>query len=218
MPLPISVEQLEVIGYADSLLSAMVPSVVPPVFRFRDHPDRVLVPPFMLNGGFVCGASEITGSEARQLGNKGEIVLFEPPVPAQSGFELWMSESGPRYESRTLVKNTLRRLARQFVEQAEIAFRGGDTEGAEQLCSAAVSADDRSTAALAIKGAIRRQQGDAEGERLMAELTEAWLEPAEFKVLVDHYAATPNQPAPIPPHFETSRLPMRGMAAYPAAA
>ena len=213
MPPPISVEQLEVIGYADSLASVMVPSVVPPVFRFRDDPDRVLVPPFTLHGGFLCGASEITDAEARQLGHKGEMVLFLDPFPASSDFELWISQAGPCYESRTTAKKRLMKLAQQFVAQAEIAFRIGDTEGAEQLCSAAVSADDRSREAFAIKAAIRRQQADAEGERLMAELAGASPQQDWFRVLVDHYASQ-SEIGRVPPHSQTSLTSMRGLAAY----
>ena len=189
MPAAIPLEQLEVIGYADALDTGMFPSIVPPVFRFTQEPERSLVPPYSLNGGFVCGASEIGLSEIRELRDAAEIVLFENPFPARNDFELWTDESGAcHYETRISTRDHLRKLSDQSIHQAKIAFRGGEIAEAERFCSAAISADDKCVEAFVIKAAIRRRQNDADGERLMAKLVSPYLNERLFGMLVASYS------------------------------
>jgi hypothetical protein len=186
MSAAIPIEQLEVIGYAESLGPAMVPSIVPPVFRFRSHPDRALLPPFSLSGGFVCGATVVSDAEIRELRDAGELFLFESSYAARPDFELWIDERfRDHYDSRASVRRILQDFARQSITQAKTALADGDTAGAERLCSMAISADERCIDAFVLKAAIRRKEGNADGERLMARLVLAYLDPASFRRLVD---------------------------------
>lgn len=210
MPAAIPLEQLEVIGYADALDPGMFPSIVPPVFRFRQEPERLLVPPYSLNGGFVCGASEIGLSEIRELRDAAEMVLFETPFPVRNDFELWIDESAiSHYQTRISARSHLRKFSDHSIHQAKIAFSHGGIAEAERFCSAAISADDKCVEAFVIKAAIRRRQNDADGERLMAKLVSPYLDLLSFGMLVDGYSA------PQPTVIETQPVPpMRWMATY----
>ena len=59
MRIPWNVEDLEIVGYADVLDETMLPSVVPPVFRIKAEPQRAFLPPYSLNAGFLCNATEV---------------------------------------------------------------------------------------------------------------------------------------------------------------
>jgi hypothetical protein len=73
------------------------------------------------------------------------------------------------------------------MDLARAALKLGDLEEAERCSSVAISADDRKISPLAIKGAIRRRNGDEAGFRLMALLAEPRATIQEFKTLVDYY-------------------------------
>jgi hypothetical protein len=212
----IPVEQLEVIGYADTLDAGMLPSVVPPVFMVRGEPDRILVPPYTQNAGFLWGASEIDFSEIQELRDAGDVVLFENYRPAQIDFELWMDEgNSPHYETRTSARNNLTQLAEQSIQRAKAAFKMGNLAESERFCSSAMSADDKCLEASVIMAAILRRQGDVDGERLIARLVSPILQESSFAGLVDRYFL----PNPVSPAAQMGPRvpPMQAVATYRAA-
>jgi hypothetical protein len=185
----IPIEHLEVIGYSDPRTREMVPSVVPPVFRFTGE-ARALVPPYILNGGFVLRPVEIDMDEVLDLAAGRDIILFEQPFPAQADFQLWLDQSFvPRYEYRTQAEENLLALSRQFMHSATVAFRFNNLEESDTQASAAISANPKCVESLALKAAIRRRENNPQGERLMASLAEPYLDQASFRVLVDSYSA-----------------------------
>jgi len=188
MPSRIEVGLLEIIGYAEVLRPNMLPTVVPPVFRLKTDPGRVLVPPFVFEAGFLCNSTELAVSELNELRNSREITLFDTPFEAHEDFELWIDESfDPHYEARADATQNLRRVAEQAIGSASEALRRGDWLEAERLSSIAISASDRRVEPLAIKGAILRHEGDEAGEQLMARLASPVLEQRLFNLLVDDY-------------------------------
>ena len=218
MPEAIPIDQLEVIGYADSLEPGMLPSIVPPVFRFRAQRDRALLPPYTLNSGFLYGASEVEYVRIQELYEADEIVLFENPFLAKAGFELWIDESTEsRYETRSSARSSLQRLANQSIQLAKTAFENGNLAESERFCSSAIAADDKCLDAFVIKAAIRRRENDSAGERLMADLVSPYLNRLSFEKLVDVYAQADGQFSPTVPEAPTIP-PMRAMATYRAAA
>lgn len=185
---PWRVDELEIVGYAEVLKETMLPSVVPPVFRLKTDPRRSLLPPYSFNGGFVCNAAEVAPRELEALRDAREITLFDDPFPAQPGYELWVDQSFQcHYELRDQAEASLGRIATASIGQAEAALKEGNREEAERLAGVAISADDRRVEPLAIKAAIRRLQGNAAGESLMAELAAPVLEERLFSSLVDGY-------------------------------
>jgi hypothetical protein len=206
-PWPLS--ELEIIGYSDVLTETTLPSVVPPVFRIKVEPDRVLLPPYSFNGGFVCDAAEVDESEFRALADDDEVTVFEEAVPATPGYELWVDRSFVwHYEPREQADGTLTQIAIESMNEAERALNRGDLERAEHLSGSAISADDRRVEPLAIKAAIRRLRGDRAGEKVMEELAGRAVGPSLFDELVKHYCA--RHAAPVPGHGD--RRPMHQVA------
>jgi hypothetical protein len=193
MSAAIPMEQLEVIGYADPPNEDMVPCVVPPVFRLIGE-DRALVPPYLLSAGLVVRPVEIGMPEVEDLAATEDITLFENSFPAQPDFQLWLDQFfNPHYENRATAEQNLRDLGRQFIHDAKAAFRASHFDKADRLASAAISADPRCMESLVLKAAIRREENDPEGERLMADLADPSLDRFLFGMLVDKYspAVTP---------------------------
>lgn len=190
MPSLWNLDDLEIAGYANVLKETMLPTVVPPVFRLKAHPQRAFLPPYSFNAGFLCNATEVPQSELEQLRGSGEITLFDV-FSARADFELWVDRSFQwHYEPRDLAEEKLHRIADEEIRAAEVALRMDDLEKAERLSGVAISADDRRMEPLAIKAAIRRIQGNTLGEQLMAELATPFLEKKLFDLLVDHYYST----------------------------
>ena len=98
----ISLDELNVIGYADVLSEDLISNlsrnkpivgtIVPPVFSFKNDNTRVLVPPFKIEDGFVKDAIEILYSEAFNDLDGYSITLFPETekFPAKDGFVLWV--------------------------------------------------------------------------------------------------------------------------------
>jgi hypothetical protein len=212
MSAAISIEQLDVIGCADPPTAAVRPSIVPPVFAFRDRPETGLVPPYSLSAGFVCGATEINRAELSYLQDAGDILLFEKPFRALTDFELWIDESGvPHYGPRADVQEELHSLAMGLLRRAAEDFRKGRFEDADRLCSAAISADDRYLEAFALKAAIRRWQQDDHGEKLMAQMVSRFLDSQSFTEMVTRWSKESQRPRSTP-NRNCTVAPMRSMA------
>jgi hypothetical protein len=191
MRIPWNVEDLEIVGYADVLDETMLPSVVPPVFRIKAEPQRAFLPPYSLNAGFLCNATEVPVSELEELRDSREITLFAPEFPARRDFELWIDQSSQlHYQPLDEAERNLSGIATEEIRHAENAFREGELSQAENHSGVAISADDRRVEPLAIKAAICRMRSDRAGERLMARLATPALEERLFNLLVDDYCAS----------------------------
>jgi hypothetical protein len=213
MATPWNLDDLEIVGYADVLKETVLPSVVPPVFRLKADAQRTVLPPYHLNAGFLYNATEIPRSESEELSGSREITLFDDSFPAHAGFELWVDQSFQwHYQPLDEAKRELRRIADEAIRNAEDALRSNDLQRAERLSGVAISADDRRVQPLAIKAAIRRIQKNKTGEQLMAELAAPVLEERLFNLLVDHYYASRQQPAPAVVDSSVPRRPMSNVA------
>jgi hypothetical protein len=222
-PFPIS--DLEIVGYANLLAETMLPSIVPPIFRRRDNPDEVFVPPYLFNGGHLCNATALSDDEISALAQNGEVTLFRgEPLAAMTGFELWLDQQGQsHYEPRAEADAHLLAIAQGHIAKAEEALRNGNRQEAERYCAVALCADDRLVDPLAIKAAIRRLDADATGEQLMAKMAAPRVTERPFRAMVNAYAALPRSapagaaPAPKPGSDLSGRRPMYGVAALRSA-
>lgn len=218
MESPWNLDDLEIVGYANVLKETMLPSVVPPVFRLKTDVQRAFVPPYSFNAGFLCNATEVPQPELLELRDAGEITLFDEAFPAIANLELWIDQSfREHYEPRDEAQEKLRGIAGEAIKQAENALRRGDFQHAERLCGIAISADDRSVDALAIKAAIHRLDGNQQGEGLMAELASPFLKKTNFDRLVNDYCNSVSRAAPAVADCSARRSSMRDMALLRAA-
>jgi hypothetical protein len=210
MESPWSLEDLEIVGYANVFKETMLPTVAPPVFRVKADPQRALLPPYSLNAGFLCNATEVAQSELDSLNDAREITLFDHAFPARRDFELWVDQSfQPHYEPLDVARHNLGKIADDAIASAERALRDGDLEQAERLSGVAISADGRRLVPLVIKAAIRRMQNNKAGEYLMAELAAPALSENLFAALVSQYVPRQRTEATAEP---TSKRPMHNVA------
>jgi hypothetical protein len=216
MESPWNVEDLDIVGYANVFKETMLPTVAPPVYRLKTNAQRALLPPYSLNAGFLCNATEVPGAELESLSDAREITLFDGAFAARRDFELWVDQSfETHYELLDVARKNLSRIADDAIKNAERALREGDLQQAERLSGVAISADGRRVEPLAIKAAIRRKQNNQAGERLMAELAAPALNENLFSALVSQYvpcAQTTSEESPSP------RRPMHRVACLRAAA
>lgn len=191
MKSPLYINELEIVGYANVLTEAMLPSVVPPVFRLRADPDQAFVPPYLFNMGCLCNATQLSGSEVKSLAQNREITLFDgPPIEAQRDFELWLDQAGDRhYEPRQQADATLLALAQDYIQKAEEALKNNNMAEVERFCGIAVCADDRLVEPLAIKAVLRRRKNDQTGVQLMVKLAAPMMTERAFLRLVDSYSS-----------------------------
>jgi len=211
-----NIADLEVVGYANVFGETMLPTVAPPVFRFKADATRALLPPYHLNGAAVYNATAVSQAELEELRAAREITLFDDSFAAQANYELWIDQSFQRhYQPLDEAESELGRIAERAIHEAEEALRQGNLADAERLSGVAISANDRRVEPLAINAAISRLNGDAAGERLMAELAASALEARLFKMLVDEYCKAAPRRKPAAPASD-SGSPMRQMACMAA--
>ncbi|MDZ4799368.1 MAG: hypothetical protein SGI92_14485 [Bryobacteraceae bacterium] len=201
------VSDLEVIGYGNVLTSTMLPSVEPPVYRFRDDPDQILVPPFSLHGNLVIGATIISGQEAETLACRGDMTLFESSFAAQPGFLLWIDLSGnARYELRRVAEAELGRIADDALAKAEHELLR-DLDAAEHWSGVALSADDRRIEPVALKAAVLIRRGDHTSAEYLATLLPPSATRRTFEKLVQEYLSMSR------PHIMSNVASIRPVAA-----
>lgn len=220
MPEMHPIAALEIVGYANRLAPSMYPAVVPPVFRVRGS-ERILLPAFVIRGGFVCDATEREVGDLTALNEACEITLFAAPRDARPDFELWIDEEGhDHYEPIPQASATLRRIAEGRIALALDAFRSGDHTAAKEHCRVAICADDRLIDPLAIRAAIARREKDRGKERLMEKLASGRVSPSGFRVFVEGYLAEIPEglvPLSAPQNVAPGLHPIMGMAALKAA-
>jgi len=158
-----NLDNLDIVGYAELLDKTLVPHVVPPIYRLRDDPDKLLFPPFHLAGPEVIGAAVGSQAQMDQFVSEGRTTRLDQPIAALADHELWIDqEMQPRYESFYVAKKMLRAIAEDKAGQARRLLLQGDHQKAEEAANTALGADDRLVAPFVIKAAIALQRGEKE--------------------------------------------------------
>lgn len=219
MPEPFPIKSLEIVGYADRPSDLMLPAVVPPVFRVKAAPHRILLPPYAIRSGQVCDALERTNDDLAVLEDAGEITMLAEPKDARIDHELWVGlDKAVHYEPIPEASAKLREIAVGHASRAAEALQADDLENAENLCRVALSADDRLMDPIAISAAITRRRGNKGDEKLMGKLAHGRLTPQGLEYLIDGYfRAIPERDVP-PARDLFSEHQMRGMATIRAVA
>lgn len=189
MSAPIPTTELEIIGYANRLTDSMLPAVVPPVFRVRSEPSRILIPPFSLRDGVVSGATEVSQDEIQALSEAGELTLLPNHNKALPDHEMWIDLDGVvHYEPIRAASAGLKALAINHFRRAKEALIADKLDEAENLCRIALRADDRLMEPLAISAAISRHRNNQGNVRLMKKVAEGYLSEEGFDYLVNGFS------------------------------
>jgi len=180
----LSLDQLDIAGYANVLTESTVPSIVAPVFCDRDNQDLYFFPPFIIHDRHLCDPSVSTKRDFDQLAQKSEVTVLPVPFKAQSGNELWIDDTmNAHYDRASRVHLTLEKLAKSYTETAEAFFR----ERKDLCCSRAISANGNFIAPWALKAAIRTLERKQENADLLGDLINSICPKATFDVLVNNY-------------------------------
>jgi hypothetical protein len=140
---PISLDPLEVIGYADVLPDGQGPAVRPPVYCDRTQPDLCYLPPFRLVGGWVFGAQAVRRAEVESRARAGELTLLPgASFAAQPDCWLWVDLAGEvHYEPVVMARRKLEAFSREQQAAVRAALRAGKLPEAERAAGLAVAAD-----------------------------------------------------------------------------
>jgi len=150
-----SLENLEIIGYANVLGPDSVPHIVAPIFRLRETPDVLLFPPFRLAGTVVLGETRGSLRDMDSFATTGRATRLQEAIPARADHELWIDQQmQPHYDPAVEADATLRRIALDAVKEARAALKQPNLHEAERLCGVAVAADDRLPEPLILMAAI----------------------------------------------------------------
>lgn len=178
---PISLDELNVIGYADALPGGKGPAVLPPVFRHRSEPDRCYLPPFRLAGNWIVDAQCVSLAEVEQLRQQESITLPNDFArPAVSDHQLWVDEIGTaHYEPVGEARRNLRHIYSTHLRAAVAALRAGRFDDARQSAGIALAADDRAVEPRALIAALHCLRGEAAQAAFMKRSAEQATSDAE---------------------------------------
>jgi len=167
-------EDLEIVGYADTLDEAVVPQVVPPIFHRKEGADEYLLPPFRLSGSQVERAVVGRKIDFESAVHRGQATPLERPLEARPDHELWIDQKlEPHYEPAKKARRSLGKIARQQIRQAHEALAAGLLDDALFHSQAALSADDGSLDAILIKAIVYSRRHQDNRVKALAEIAEA---------------------------------------------
>ncbi len=183
------IEDLEVVGHADTLDESFVPALVPPIFRLRDDRDLVLLPPFEIDGERVAEALPGGEADLERAVLRGQATRLEVAIDALPEHQLWIDEEfRPHYGATTEVLDGLRRLAKARAREAQHAVAEGRLEDAERLAQSAISADDGCLNAILVKALIETLQGNEAQVEVLIDVAETIVPGADFRAWIRFFS------------------------------
>lgn len=183
-------KELTIVGYNDLLEETMVPTVVPPVYRWdSDKGIFFLTPPFdaHVEAG-VIGGNRLTEADFNAAVQRGDITVFpETGGHPREGYTLWIDQDfQPQYEVGTRATENLKELAKDLVKQAKEVLRAGNRDReALELARRAQSAADDLVDAYLVTAAIHKRAGENAKVGLMQDLASEFLDKEPFNNAVD---------------------------------
>ncbi len=192
---------LEIVGYSDVLTDDLVPRIVPPIFRLRADPGRLVIPPFRLVDDHVEGGIEGDESDLDRFVGNEQATRIQQPIQARPKHHLWIDEHfKPQYEPDGKVIERLRTVAKQNIPLAWEAVHDRDFDAALQLAQTAIAADESSLDALLVKAVVDKLTGHDDRAAVLSDIAAVTYPGVSFDVLVgecsrDHGpAAAPQVP------------------------
>ena len=146
---------LEIVAYEDPPPPYLLPSIVAPIFRQRQAPHDLILPPYELEGDEVVGgALDAEGALKKMVWLKAAFRLPQPIEP-QPDHVLWL-DRGYRlaYEPRPQVLAHLKQHATDSIEEAIDALRERRYQKALDLAQTALAADEDCYGAVIVKAVV----------------------------------------------------------------
>jgi hypothetical protein len=180
---PTSLADLLVVGCSDVLSPELRPVRLPPVFRWRDDPNRFLLPPFHITSGVVYNGTEVDGAELGRLVEDERLTLLEGQEwSARPDFELWMDLHGrAEYQAYSEVQAAMDRIYTESFRRAEAALGSGQLSEAERLCGICILANGEKLEPFFMKAAILQHWGRMAGVERLREITGRKIQSEHFE-------------------------------------
>jgi len=201
---PILLDELEVIGYADTLPGGKGPAVVPPVFRYRARTESCVLPPFRIVGEWLIGSQSVSFAEVQELMVEERVTLPNGlSIPTSKDHQLWIDEDGVvHYEPSGKARGNLRGIHLHHLRAGITALGKGEIDIAQEHAGIALAADDKALEPRALIAACYALRGQGMAASFMGQSVEqAGLNPESFTLLVKNYAESV-----IPSVWEHSRF------------
>ncbi len=177
--------QLDIIGFASTLESPNLPRVLAPVFRVRDQPDLVLLPPFSVLFDEVFNVTSSNSAEFEDLVAQQKLTRLAEPFVAKLHHELWVNVEGlVAYSPKGEVKKAFDQLFKTHLAQAEASLAAGDYASAGQHAAIAHAAKPANLAPLVIRATAERLAGELSQFAFTRHLASDYVSPQEFDQLV----------------------------------
>jgi len=153
---------LNVVGYSDALSKdgSCWPCIVPPIYQMKENLEKIILPPFKLEGEYINGGvydfySLLEGWE--QHGSCTQVPIRD----ALPNHTLWVDENGMvQYEPTDIVKEKLQQISQKNIKQAELALRMGDLKTANDCAQISCNANEGGIESIAIHIVVDKLQGD----------------------------------------------------------
>lgn len=181
-----SLYDLDIIGFASTLETPVLPRILAPVFQTRENDTMVLMPPFSIVGDEVFKAAPVTLNEFDDLVRRGQVTRLEKPIPGGVGHDLWVSEKGiVAYELKSKVKEAFASIFEQHLLDAERALTSGDYDAAAEHAGVARAVNPTHIDPLVIRATAERLGDQLSRFTFTRHLAADYLSPGEFDRLVD---------------------------------
>lgn len=153
-PYIFSVEQLEVVGYADAFDTLTVPRRVPAIFSVKSQTDRCVFPPYRLSGPWVIDGALTSTSYLSEMIAQRRATPLPAPREAEPDALLWIDDGlHAHYGPKDQENEILLKAAELRVRNAEAKFRQGDYETALADARWASAAAEESLYAIVLEAA-----------------------------------------------------------------
>ena len=190
--LPIHLLQdLEVVGIADTLGRAVQPRLLPPVYRTKDG-ATVLYPPYSFVPGGIVPSMECPADDFAERVRLEQMTEL-PAQPARERWLLWVDDRQKvRYQSNYTVQTAFDKLFALHLSTARAAIEklNPDLDTAYRHAAIAHAVVPDHLDPLVIRGAIQKYRGDELNLCDTRNFAARRIAPADFDTLISHKQRT----------------------------
>ena len=181
--------KLEIIGYASTLGTPVLPRVLAPVFRCLEQPDQILLPPFTQTVDEVFNAGESTVAEFHYLVTAEEATPLPEAIRGKVSHDLWVNAEGEvAYDPKGAVKKAFGEIFKKHLAIAEEKLKEKEYELACEHAAIARAVNPSHIDPLVIRGAAERLMADWSRFAFTRHIASSYLSPVEFDRLVNALA------------------------------
>ena len=180
-----TLQNLDIIGFASIVETPTLPRVLAPVCRDRTSPDSVILPPFTVIGDEVFNFHAADMAEFGSLVAQEKLTRLPAPIAAKVNHDLWVNSDGQvTYEPKAEVKKAFQRLFKDHLALAEQCLSDKEYEAACQHAAIARAVNPVHLDPLIIRAVAERSLGQNTRFAFTRHLAEDIVTPAEFDQLI----------------------------------